>query len=61
MVEEERLPQVEERLKVISHLRTPAGIRARFLSPDPVSELAAEPVEPTLEDAYIYLLGREAV
>jgi multidrug efflux pump subunit AcrB/ABC-type multidrug transport system ATPase subunit len=59
VVEEERLPQVEERMKVISHLRTPAGIRARFLSPDPVSELAAEPVEPTLEDAYIYLLGRE--
>jgi hypothetical protein len=48
---------VERDLDIITHLRTPAGIRVRFLAAEAPAGFAAEPVEPTLEDAYIYLLG----
>ena len=59
VVEEKDFDRVEGQVKVISHLRTPHGIRARFLAAEQLSGLAAAPVEPTLEDAYIYLLRRE--
>ncbi|MFQ5742478.1 MAG: efflux RND transporter permease subunit [Acidobacteriota bacterium] len=56
VVPEASFDGVERQRKLISHLRTPAGVRARFLSEEPVEGLGAQPVEPTLEDAYIYLL-----
>ena len=59
VVAEEGFDRVDQQVKVISHLRTPSGIRARFLAADGLAELDAEPVDPTLEDAYIYLLRRE--
>ena len=59
VVAEEGFDRVDRELKVISHLRTPRGIRARFLAADAVAGLAAQPVDPTLEDAYLYLLRRE--
>jgi len=59
VVAEEGLTQVETQAKVISHLRTPAGIRTRFLAADGLPGAEVEPVDPTLEDAYIYLLHRE--
>lgn len=59
VVAEEGFDRVDQQVKVISHLRTPSGIRARFLAAEGLAELDAEPVDPTLEDAYIYLLRRE--
>ncbi|MBT7420504.1 MAG: ATP-binding cassette domain-containing protein [Gemmatimonadetes bacterium] len=59
VVEEAAFEQVDRQVKVISHLRTPRGIRARFLAAAPVPGLAADRVDPTLEDAYLYLLRRE--
>jgi len=50
--------RVERDLKMVSHLRTAAGVRARFLSESPVPGLGAGSVDPTLEDAYLYLLGK---
>jgi ABC-type multidrug transport system ATPase subunit len=49
------------RLQVVQHSKAENGIRMRFLSESQVPELPAEAVEPTLEDAYVYLLqqGRE--
>ncbi len=59
VVEEQAFDRIDRQVKVISHLRTPQGIRARFLASDPLAGLAAESVDPTLEDAYLYLLRRE--
>ena len=59
VVAEEGFTRVEKQAKVISHLRTPAGIRTRFLAADGLPGAEVEPVYPTLEDAYIYLLHRE--
>jgi multidrug efflux pump subunit AcrB/ABC-type multidrug transport system ATPase subunit len=53
---EKELPQLEARTRVIGHLRTPAGVRARFLAAEPVENVEAQQVEPTLEDAYLHLL-----
>ena len=57
VMEEDFFHELESELDVITHLRTPAGIRVRFLAADAPTEFEAEHVEPTLEDAYIYLLG----
>jgi ABC-type multidrug transport system ATPase subunit len=57
VMDEDFFNELESELDVIEHLRTPAGIRVRFLAGDAPAEFAAEHVEPTLEDAYIYLLG----
>jgi ABC-type multidrug transport system ATPase subunit len=59
VISEEAFARVEDRLRVVAHLRTPTGIRARYLAAQPVGELVSQAVEPTLEDAYIHLLGRE--
>lgn len=48
--------RVESDLDLITHMRTPEGVRARFLSEDAPSGLDARPVDPHLEDAYVYLL-----
>jgi len=61
VVPEASFARLETRTRVISHLRTPEGVRARFLAPSSPMGLACQPAEPTLEDAYIDLLrGREA-
>jgi ABC-type multidrug transport system ATPase subunit len=51
--------QVERELNLISHVRTPSGVRARFLSEAPSRDFHAQQVDPTLEDAYLYLLRQE--
>ena len=45
--------------KVVHHLRDGSRIRARILSARPPSD-DAQPVVPTLEDSYMWLLGQEA-
>ncbi len=45
-----------ERLQIVQHSKSDGGIRMRFLSETPVAGLEAATVEPTLEDAYVYLL-----
>ncbi|OGD11023.1 MAG: hypothetical protein A2Y86_00560 [Candidatus Aminicenantes bacterium RBG_13_62_12] len=46
--------------KVIHHLRDGDRIRARVLSPEKPHE-EARPVDPTLEDSYMWLLGQEGL
>jgi len=57
VLDEDFFHDLEADLNVITHLRTPAGIRVRFIANEEPDEFSAEHVEPTLEDAYIYLLG----
>ena len=57
VLEEGFFHEIEAGLEVITHLRTPAGIRVRFLAPEQPADFDADRVEPTLEDAYIFLLG----
>ncbi|MCH7824779.1 MAG: ATP-binding cassette domain-containing protein, partial [Acidobacteria bacterium] len=57
VLDEDFFHDLEHDLDVISHLRTPAGIRVRFLAEEAPADFEAEHVDPTLEDAYIYLLG----
>ena len=61
VVSEEALSRIGAQVNVISHLRAPDGIRVRFLAADAVPGIAAAPVEPTLEDAYIYVLRSKEV
>ena len=62
VVSEEALSRIDaQQVNVISHLRAPDGIRVRFLAADAVPGIAAAPVEPTLEDAYIYVLRSKEV
>ena len=55
-VPESTFARVEPDLDLITHLRTPEGVRARFLSENAPIGLGARPVDPHLEDAYVYLL-----
>lgn len=59
VIPEAALPEIEEQQRVITQLRTPAGIRARFLAPEALRDLVVQAVEPTLEDAYVYLLEKQ--
>ena len=54
LLSESRFDAVERDLDMITHVRVPGGIRARFLAASPLPE--AQAVEPNLEDAYLYLL-----
>lgn len=54
VVSEDMFDKMEVDLEMITHVRTPGGIRARFLSQSAVAN--ALPSEPNLEDAYLYLL-----
>ena len=54
LLPEKRFDDIEDELDLITHVRAPGGIRARFLATDPIPE--ASSVEPNLEDAYLYLL-----
>ena len=53
---EETFDEIERDMRIVTHLRTPAGIRARFLADEAPEGIGAEHVDPTLEDAYLYLL-----
>ncbi len=57
MVSEQRFSELEEKLKLVSHQRTSDGVKMRFLSERPPVGFGAQSVDPTLEDAYLYLLG----
>lgn len=57
VVPDGRFSDLEEQLKLISHQRTPDGVRMRFLSERAPAGIGAQIVDPTLEDAYLYLLG----
>lgn len=54
LLSESRFDALERDLDMITHVRVPGGIRARFLAASPLPE--AQAVEPNLEDAYLYLL-----
>ncbi|MCL4708521.1 efflux RND transporter permease subunit [bacterium] len=56
VVTEEAFQDWRETLHIVQHQKTANGVRMRFLRSEPVSGLAVETVEPTLEDAYVYLL-----
>lgn len=56
VVDEAAFADLERQLQIITHMRTPAGIRVRFLARQGGEGLEARPVEPSLEDAYIHLL-----
>jgi len=58
VIPEEEFSNWRETLQIVQHSKIPQqrDIRMRFLSEAPVASLQAETVEPTLEDAYVYLL-----
>ncbi len=58
VVPDRRFSELEEKLKLVTHQRTSAGVRMRFLSDRPPVGVGAQSADPTLEDAYLYLLGR---
>ena len=58
VVSDGRFSEMEEKLKLVSHQRTPDGVRMRFLSERAPVGIGAQRADPTLEDAYLYLLGR---
>ncbi|MFQ5632610.1 MAG: ATP-binding cassette domain-containing protein, partial [bacterium] len=57
VVQENTFASWREKLNVVQHSKTDTGVRIRFISEKPVDDLRAKSVEPTLEDAYVYLLG----
>jgi len=58
----ERFAALSAGLRLVTYRRTADGVFTRFLAAAPPAAVAARPVEPTLEDAYIHLLDdrREA-
>jgi ABC-type multidrug transport system ATPase subunit len=54
VMDEDQFEKMEADLDIITHVRTPGGIRARFLAEHSVAN--AQPADPNLEDAYLYLL-----
>ena len=57
-VDDKGFEAVRQRCKVVHHLRDGDKIRARILSAEKPLE-QAQPVLPTLEDSYMWLLGQE--
>jgi ABC-type multidrug transport system ATPase subunit len=55
-VDENELVEMQKAVQVIQHSKSNGGIRVRFMSEEPVDISDAFTVEPTLEDAYVYLL-----
>lgn len=49
----------QQELQIVQHSKSEDLIRIRFLSEKPVATLPARAVEPTLEDAYVYLLSSQ--
>ena len=58
-VADEELAAVRARANVCASLRRPDGIRVRVVA-DAAPDPRAQPVAPTLEDAYAWLLGADA-
>ncbi len=56
IVPEGEFPAWRESLHLVQHSKVDGGIRLRFLSDAAVPGLSAEALEPSLEDAYVYLL-----
>jgi ABC-type multidrug transport system ATPase subunit len=56
VIPDEQLTFWQTRVQVTQHSKAAGGIRMRFLADKPIAELQAQAVEPTLEDAYVYLL-----
>jgi ABC-type multidrug transport system ATPase subunit len=56
IMSEDEFTNRRDSLQIVQHSKSDSGIRIRFLSETPVAGLEAETVEPTLEDAYVYLL-----
>ncbi|MFC2173625.1 ABC transporter ATP-binding protein, partial [Acidobacteriota bacterium] len=58
-IDENRFEEVRSQVTPISHIRERLDkIRMRFIA-DGLPPVQADQVEPTLEDAYVYLLGRK--
>ena len=55
VVSSEQFDQFRTTLKISSAVRKPDGVHIRFVGPSP--EIAADPVEPELEDAFLYLMN----
>jgi ABC-type multidrug transport system ATPase subunit len=56
IVAEDEFAHWRDSLQIVQHSKIDGGIRMRFLNDKPVAGVNAETVEPTLEDAYVYLL-----
>jgi len=56
VIPEEEFSNWRNVLQIVQHSKVDGNIRMRFLRDTPVAELRADTVEPTLEDAYVYLL-----
>lgn len=56
VVTEDEFLKWQKQLQVVQHNKSDEGVRMRFLSEKPIDSLQAQTVEPTLEDAYVYLL-----
>jgi ABC-2 type transport system ATP-binding protein len=55
VVSSEQFDQLRTTLKISSAIRKPDGVHIRFVGPSPA--IAANPVEPELEDAFLYLMN----
>lgn len=58
VIPEEEFSGRRESLQIVQHSKSEDGIRIRFLSETPINDLKATAVEPSLEDAYVYLLQK---
>ncbi|MCB9510440.1 MAG: ABC transporter ATP-binding protein [Deferribacteres bacterium] len=56
-VPEDEFQKWREQLNVVQHSKSAEQVRMRFISEKPVPGLQAQSVQPTLEDAYMLLLG----
>jgi ABC-type multidrug transport system ATPase subunit len=56
VMSEDEFTNRRDSLQIVQHSKSDSGIRIRFLSETPVAGLEVETVEPTLEDAYVFLL-----
>jgi ABC-type multidrug transport system ATPase subunit len=55
VVSSEQFDQLRTTLKISSAVRKPDGVHIRFVGPSPA--IAANPAEPELEDAFLYLMN----
>lgn len=55
VVSSEEFDRLRTSLKISSAVRKPDGVHIRFVGPEPA--IAAEPIEPELEDAFLYLMN----
>jgi hypothetical protein len=55
VVSSEQFDQLRTTLKISSAVRKPDGVHIRFVGPAPA--IAADPAEPELEDAFLYVMN----